>query len=248
MGSKRGRLLIRQPRVKRDGEVQILQHVQSEEMEYVPQFNLLRVPHRIERHASEPAPNTFHLTSSSAYQAGPSSSANLLAVPMSTSAYLVKQHSHPLLPSQQSGSMVSVTATSSGHPSAATTTIQRQHSQPTGYHHHHHRQQPHFSSGSNAPVNIILSTSSPSSSPLLVTTSSESVTLPPNLTHFISAQLKSASAEEPLEFGGGRLRTSTPPLLVVPDTMTGSLEYVSSIRVKSDELKRSISTPQVNEF
>lgn len=51
---------------------------------------------KIERHASEPSPATSNLMSSPSV-----SSQNLLTVPtQSTSSYLVKQYSHPLLPSQ----------------------------------------------------------------------------------------------------------------------------------------------------
>lgn len=49
----------------------------------------------MERHASEPSPASSGLIST------PSVSGNLLSVP-THSSYLVKQHSHPLLPSQQS--------------------------------------------------------------------------------------------------------------------------------------------------
>jgi hypothetical protein len=96
MGSKRGRLLIRQQRVKKDGD-------QGGDLE-TPEAGvysdyLLSVPSsgaKIERHASEPSPATSSLVSQQSM-----SGQNLLTVPThSSTSYLVKQHSHPLLPSQ----------------------------------------------------------------------------------------------------------------------------------------------------
>lgn len=96
MGSKRGRLLIRQQRVKKDGD-------QGGDLE-TPEAGvysdyLLSVPStgpKMERHASEPSPATSNMISQQSM-----SGQNLLTVPShSSSAYLVKQHSHPLLPSQ----------------------------------------------------------------------------------------------------------------------------------------------------
>lgn len=101
MGSKRGRLLIRQPRVKKELEGQV---VQSGSDPDTPDAStqlyttcLLTVPTSrvMERHASEPAPGKITVAASS--------SPNLLSVPTSQS-HLIKQHSHPLLPSQSSHS------------------------------------------------------------------------------------------------------------------------------------------------
>lgn len=105
MGSKRGRLLIRQQRVKKDGD-------QGGDLE-TPEAGvysdyLLSVPSsgaKMERHASEPSPATSSLISSPSM-----SGQNLLSVP-SHSPYLVKQHSHPLLPSQSSAPGTSYTLT-----------------------------------------------------------------------------------------------------------------------------------------
>lgn len=98
MGSKRGRLLIRQQRVKKDGD--LTGDLETPEAGIYAEY-LLSVPSsstgaKMERHASEPSPAT-----SSGLISTPSSvSGNLLSVP-THSSYLVKQHSHPLLPSQQ---------------------------------------------------------------------------------------------------------------------------------------------------
>lgn len=105
MGSKRGRLLIRQQRVKKDGD-------QGGDLE-TPEASvysdyLLSVPSsgaKMERHASEPSPATSSLVSSPSM-----SGQNLLSVP-SHSSYLVKQHSHPLLPSQSTAPGTSYTLT-----------------------------------------------------------------------------------------------------------------------------------------
>ena len=96
MGSKRGRLLIRQQRVKKDGD-------QGGDLE-TPEAGvysdyMLSVPSsgaKMERHASEPSPVTSNFVSQQSI-----SGQNLLSVPShSQTSYLVKQHSHPLLPSQ----------------------------------------------------------------------------------------------------------------------------------------------------
>uniref|UniRef100_A0A0K8VR52 Protein tramtrack, beta isoform n=1 Tax=Bactrocera latifrons TaxID=174628 RepID=A0A0K8VR52_BACLA len=118
MGTKRNRVLTRQPRVKRDSDS--LSNAQASPepnqgscVDFEPFSNspgshsnyiaahalqlhthpshhhLLTVPPRIERHSSEPAPS---LTPSSPH---------LLSVPQST-PFLMKQHSDPLLPTQHS--------------------------------------------------------------------------------------------------------------------------------------------------
>ena len=102
-GRGRGRLLIRQQRVKKDGD-------QGGDLE-TPEAGayseyLLSVPSsvaKLERHASEPMPSSFTSPSLTTEQ-------NLLTVPTHTS-YLVKQHSHPLLPSQSTLPSTSYTLT-----------------------------------------------------------------------------------------------------------------------------------------
>ncbi|GJQ71049.1 hypothetical protein Trydic_g958 [Trypoxylus dichotomus] len=80
MGTKRGRFLMRQPRIKRESDSS--QHPEYEPLS--PQF--LTVPHvRVERQCSDPLPTISPPPG------------NLLSVPGNI---LVKQHSHPLLPSQ----------------------------------------------------------------------------------------------------------------------------------------------------
>lgn len=84
MGTKRGRLLKRQGQVKAESDPS-----QGGEMMESQQSSrqLLTVPHlRVERQCSDPLPTVSP------------SSGNLLTVP---GGNLVKQHSHPLLPSQQ---------------------------------------------------------------------------------------------------------------------------------------------------
>jgi hypothetical protein len=83
---KRGRLLIRQPRLKKDSNPLDSDPEDSSSPQPSTSFasNYLQVPHmRVERQASEPCPGK-----------------SLLQVP--PPAYLTKQHSQPLLPSQQS--------------------------------------------------------------------------------------------------------------------------------------------------
>ncbi|XP_054732038.1 longitudinals lacking protein, isoforms F/I/K/T isoform X1 [Anastrepha obliqua] len=116
MGTKRNRVLTRQPRVKRDSDSLSNAQASPEPMascvdvdpfrnspgssshsnftaahshQLHTHHHLLTVPPRIERHSSEPAPS---LTPTSPH---------LLSVPQST-PFLMKQHSDPLLPTQHS--------------------------------------------------------------------------------------------------------------------------------------------------
>ncbi|GAB0096279.1 hypothetical protein DMENIID0001_117640 [Sergentomyia squamirostris] len=198
MGSKRGRLLIRQPRIKKDSDAPLSSHA-SPEPDLVPELNyahhLLRVPpQKIERHASEPTPGSQHLLTVPMSQGGGGSSSG---------AFLVKQHSHPLLPSQSSPPFP----------------LQRQLSHP-------------------------LSTTMTTPSP---TTLSPPIDPPPatlssHLTHFIATTLKGEDSDP--SASSSRMRTLSPTVLIVPDAPPDTLT-TSSIRVKSEELQRSASSPQV---
>lgn len=179
MGSKRGRFLIRQTRIKKESEV--IEHTSPgiEERQTVYTAGLLSVPPpKIERHASEPA--------SSMTQAH-----HLLTVP----SYLVKQHSHPLLPSQ------------SHSPPITTLTLHRQLSHPT--------------------------VSSMTSSTLTSQLSMDS-----NLPYVSTSSIKS---EEFLVSN----KANSPTVVIVSDPLSIPTE-LPSIRVKTDELHRSISSPQVS--
>ncbi|KAI8039111.1 hypothetical protein M5D96_007828 [Drosophila gunungcola] len=194
MGTKRNRVLTRQPRVKRDSDSisstnQISPDTAATTLDFDP-FNaagaassvtardysttgashhlhhqptvhghhghhhLLAVPPRIERHASEPAPSL-----------GPSTP-HLLSVPSST-PYLIKQHSDPLLPRQSAlhmagGSGSGMTATGSNpfaplhrqysHPLSGTSSAS--HVSPAPLHHPHHISLPEsiYASGSPPPA------------------------------------------------------------------------------------------------
>lgn len=87
MGTKRGRFLMRQPRIKRESDP-----IQSSDNE-PSTIQYLTIPHvRVERQCSDPLP------------AATPPSESLLSVP----SMLVKQHSHPLLPSQVQESVSSI--------------------------------------------------------------------------------------------------------------------------------------------
>lgn len=81
MGTKRGRFLMRQPRIKRESDPS--QNPDADPLS--PQY-LTVPPARVERQCSEPLPAPVSPPPG-----------NLLTVP---GGLLVKQHSHPLLPSQ----------------------------------------------------------------------------------------------------------------------------------------------------
>lgn len=183
MGSKRGRFLIRQTRIKKESDV--IEHSSpgiEERHTLYSTSNLLTVPPpKIERHASEPA--------SSMTQAH-----HLLTVP---SSYLVKQHSHPLLPSQ------------SHSPPIATLTLHRQLSHP-------------------------IATSMSSS------TLSTQLSMDSNLPYITS----SSSTIKSEDFLTGS-KDNSPTVVIVSDSLSLSTD-LPSIRVKTDELHRSISSPQVS--
>uniref|UniRef100_A0A6B2EH18 Putative piggybac transposable element-derived n=1 Tax=Phlebotomus kandelakii TaxID=1109342 RepID=A0A6B2EH18_9DIPT len=196
MGSKRGRLLIRQPRIKKESDATSSSHASPEpdivsDLSYA--HHLLRVPpQKIERHASEPTP---------------AGSPHLLSVPSvgsATGAYLVKQHSHPLLPSQSS---------------PPTFPLQRQLSHP---------------------ISATMTPSPPIGEP----SSAPPVTLSSHLTHFIATTLKGVSEDLPDAPmpSTSRMRTLSPTVLIVPDS---GPEPLAAIRVKTEELQRSASSPQV---
>lgn len=81
MGTKRGRFLMRQPRIKRESDPS-----QNPESDPLAIHYLSVPPLRVERQCSDPLPTISPPPG------------NLLTVP--GGSILVKQHSHPLLPSE----------------------------------------------------------------------------------------------------------------------------------------------------
>ncbi|CAG9800208.1 unnamed protein product [Chironomus riparius] len=237
--SKRGRLLIRQQRIKKDGD-------QTGDLETpeagIYQEYLLSVPSsgaRMERHASEPSPATSSgliTTSSSSSVSG-----NLLSVPTHTS-YLIKQHSHPLLPSQSSSPSTSYTLTRQlSHPIQ---TISHQSSQIVstvtshgGHDIGHSGQLLQMHHHKSAPV--------------------RSQTLP----HYTVTDMDFSSGNEKAQSSSNM--THSPTVVIIPDDHTTTVVQshipsqhtlyqkssshhhlqLPSIRVKSEELQRSISSP-----
>ncbi|KAL1375297.1 hypothetical protein pipiens_017566 [Culex pipiens pipiens] len=220
--------------------------------------NLLAVPqhHRFERQISEPIiPTSSAVSSPEVRSGGPTRPSHHLAVP-SQQPYLVKQHSHPLLPSQTS---------SHSHQQAfqaiSSYSLQRQLSHPT------------------ATVATVQS-----STPLTLVTSSGGAThyLAPNSPMNIESDEDGSSAVATATAGTTTSATTTipqihlqtdrtmsPTVVLVPDieslhqqhhlaantsttTTSGSvasaallsdLTTPSSIRVKGEELSRSASSP-----
>lgn len=235
MGTKRNRFLIRQQRIKRDSDTGTSHHSPDMEIDCptplttsqmlptnlsgnislhaIPSFssNYLTVPTpKIERHSSEPAPN---VPPSPPLQVS-STSAHLLNVPSQGMShhhhtpFLVKQHSHPLLPSQQAHlSSPSSAPITTGNQSSFE--LQRQYSQP------------------------VETTTPPSIS---ISTTSSGVGNSSNFTQF-SGGLPGLIKSEHGSSSVILLPESTGPL------MTGSFEHTQSLRVKTEELQRSISTP-----
>lgn len=232
MGSKRGRLLIRQQRVKKDGD-------QGGDLE-TPEAGayseyMLSVPStgpRMERHASEPSPASSNLISSPSV-----SGQNLLSVP-SHSSYLVKQHSHPLLPSQSS--------------SPTSYTLTRQLSYPT-----------HTSSQLQTIVSTVTTHAAQE-----IAASGQLLQLqhhkPPVRSHtmpqYTITEMDMSSNEKQHMIG-------SPTVVIIPDMSSDQGQHMTqiqqiqqpphqkqsqhhlqlpSIRVKSEELQRSISSPLVS--
>jgi hypothetical protein len=241
MGSKRGRLLIRQQRVKKDGEQ--VGDLETPEAGMYADY-LLSVPStgaKMERHASEPAPQTSSLITSSS-----ATSQNLLSVPSHTS-YLVKQHSHPLLPSQSSSSgnytltrQLSYPAQTSSHSQTIVSTVTTHAAQEIAAGGQLLQLQHH-----KPPV--------------------RSHTLP--IQQFTITEMEMCSSEKQQQIGGN------PTVVIIPDMSSDQSQHsaqvqqqhhqqqqvqqpphqkqsqhhlpLPSIRVKSEELQRSISSPLV---
>lgn len=237
MGTKRNRFLIRQQRIKRDSDTGTSHHSPDMEIDCgapvvttspilptnlsgnisvhaIPSIssNYLAVPTpKIERHASEPAP---YVPPSPPLQV---SSAHLLNVPSQGMShhhhtpFLVKQHSHPLLPSQQAH--LSPTHMTTGNQSSFE--LQRQYSHPVE---------------TANPPSISISTSAGSGNS--------------SFTHYGGSGLPGLIKTE--QHGGSS------SVILLPESsgtlMTGSFEQPQSLRVRTDELQRSISTPNTVSF
>lgn len=238
MGSKRGRLLIRQQRVKKDGDQ--TGDLETPEAGLYSEY-LLSVPSsgaKMERHASEPSP----ATSSSGLIAS-SHSGNLLSVP-THSSYLIKQHSHPLLPSQQSSSsstsytltrqlsqpiqttsqIVSVTATTTTHGAqdiaAGGQLLQL-----------HHQKQPIVRSHTMPHYTVTDMELGETTKVQSTITSSPTVVIIPDDTSSIAQHSNMAQSQM---LSHHQYQKSSSHHLQLP-----------SIRVKSEELQRSVSSPLV---
>jgi hypothetical protein len=237
MGSKRGRLLIRQQRVKKDGDQ--TGDLETPEAGAYSEY-LLSVPSsgaKMERHASEPSPASSSLISSPSV-----SGQNLLSVP-SHSSYLVKQHSHPLLPSQQTSS-----------PSTSYT-LTRQLSYPTQ---------------TSAQSQTIVSTVTTHAAQEIVA-SGQLLQLQHHKPPVRSQTMPHYTISE-MDMGGNDKQhmSGSPTVVIIPDMSSDQQHQqisqqqiqqqpqhqkqsqhhlqLPSIRVKSEELQRSISQPLVNYF
>ncbi|XP_058123277.1 uncharacterized protein DDB_G0271670-like [Anopheles coustani] len=280
--AKRGRLLIRQQRIKKESDSSSIGGHQPYEpdtpsddnsptAQYGHHPHLLAVPshHRFERQVSEPI---LPLSSATSVIGGPIGSsgearpapgdrshtggAHLLTVP-SQQPYLVKQHSHPLLPSQTAGGGHG-SASSSSYQAIQSYSLQRQLSHPGSA--------VQGGGGGSTPLTLVTSSSgsthylTPSSS--LKTDSDEEggsgTTVPASGIPTIQLQSSIERTE------------SSPTVVVVPaepvqvsvtassssssnsssstserqtNTTTVTSTPTSTIRVKGEELSRSISTP-----
>lgn len=302
MGPKRGRLLIRQPRVKRDSDStsatsSIILSQQSPDIEIDPHPPTLHFTTRLltsthpqvppPRHTTDPfvgsssAVSATNLTTSQHHshhlhyplhiyhQTAPSSSSShLLTVPESNihtttlpsthTPFLIKQHSHPLLlPSQSSLDLPSVTA---------------------GSHHSLHRQLSYpTTSSDNQNLMLPLGGISLTGSPSIITTSSSATTSIAHLIERSDSIIKMEEEEQTAtahhqqqqsttvgtQHHHGQVQ-NTPSIVVVSEhvqldaeqpstavgtglgTNTSNDSLLPSIRIKGEELQRSISSPLVS--
>lgn len=187
----------------------------------------------MERHASEPAPTISTLINSPTITQNQNQNQNLLSVP--AHSYLIKQHSNPLLPSQ------------SHSPPINTYTLQRQLSQPTqtssssslvGPQYHLVHMQKHHQSASS--INTLMSQQQQQQQ------------------HHMSHMTKLEN-EGQVRDNRGQHSLNSPTVVIIPD-LGGNNEQqqhqnvtthshhlqLPSLRVKTEELQRSISSPLVS--
>lgn len=231
-GAKRGRLLMRQSRIKKD--LDSSNQPSPEEFNfdttYSQRLSVSSQHIKIERHVSEPAPRLS--------SPPPSSSMHLLSVPQQL-PILTKQHSHPLLPSQSTSCDIQF---SHHHPHLS---LHRQLSYPGSTETSLHIHTPHTSSSSTSPL-----TSGAIGLPSAVTSNLSSTAYTSSINQFISTPFKT----EEMEFTSTASSASAPDVpsterkpsyVVVSEPLSLSVDHVPSIRVRSEELQRSISSPQV---
>lgn len=299
MGPKRGRLLIRQPRVKRDSDStsatsSTVQSQQSPDIEidshpslhFTPRQITVAHPHVPPRHTTDPfagSPSAASATNLSTsqqhhshhsnyplhiyHQSVPiSSSSHLLTVPESAlntttltsthTPFLVKQHSHPLLlPSQSSLDLPSVTGGS--HHS-----LHRQLSYPTTSSDNQKLMHPLGGISLTGAQSIISASSSTTSSAHFIERSESIIKMEedePTMRHQqhtsvvshhkaqvqITPSIVVVSDQVPMESEQPIAMTSSAVSSSSSHTLSISDSVLPSIRIKGEELQRSISSPLV---
>ncbi|XP_058066342.1 probable serine/threonine-protein kinase nek3 [Anopheles bellator] len=274
--AKRGRLLIRQQRIKKEsdssstGQQPYEPDTPSDDNSPTATYghpHLLTVPshHRFERQVSEPImPLSSSATSVIGGPIGSSGESrpagherphgHHLAVP-SHQPYLVKQHSHPLLPSQTGGgsSVGGHSHTAPSFQSMSTYTIQRQLSHPNTGHGATPLTLVTSSSGSThylTPSSSLKTDSDEEGGGSTVTTPSS--TIIPTI-HLQSSDSRAAAGVSPTvvvvpadqapSSNPSRTNSSSSASEKPTSVTTITSTPASTIRVKGDELSRSISTP-----
>ncbi|XP_063696572.1 longitudinals lacking protein, isoforms H/M/V-like [Culicoides brevitarsis] len=229
VGSKRQRLLIRQPRVKKELEGHLVQSgsntPETPESSQLYTTCLLTVPSSrvMERTASEPAPSSAGKTTI----APATNSPNLLSVP--TQSHLVKQHSHPLLPSQSNSATYTFHRQLSHPVSSSGSTTPSAHTQKSSIEHHKSFDSAIGSASHQTPnplVVIIPDTSATTSETFTTSTSTPSSGLltvggaaaashkmkPDEFTRSISSPLSSTTSRELLSLENTTTRSSHCPV------------------------------------
>lgn len=279
MGPKRGRLLIRQPRVKRDSDstasTSLTQKPTDIEIDVhqTIQFThrLLPLPDSPHSHAPRHTTDPFAGSSGAAnlttqhhghhlshpvhiFHPSTPSSSHLLTVPgpnahtttmSSSTPYLIKQHSHPLLPSQSSLDLPSVT---SGHHS-----LHRQMSYPTTSSDNMNLMMP--LSGSLSGASSIITDSAASSSRHIeqrfsIVKMEDDDHHPQSTSHHTLSPVTPSIVvvSEPMSMASESPSMSsgiTPTISSAPSAVTSGDVLLPSIRIKGEELQRSISSPLV---
>ncbi|XP_055607138.1 mucin-4-like [Uranotaenia lowii] len=235
--AKRGRLLIRQQRIKKESDSsssgqQYGSDLDTPDGTTIYSQNLLSVPthHRFERQVSEPIIPCTPIVSSPeirsiAVEGDRLHSGNLLTVPQQH--FLVKQHSHPLLPSQTSSSLGS--SHHQTYQTIPTYTLQRQLSHPMS-----------VTVQNSSPMTLVTSSGGTShylaSSTSLKATDSDDETASPSATSGGTASIPQIHLQTD--------RTMSPTVVIVPEME--SLHHQQSLSTQGSSSSASGLSLSVN--
>ncbi|KAL5290641.1 hypothetical protein ACFFRR_010163 [Megaselia abdita] len=237
MGTKRNRFLIRQQRIKRDSDTGTSHH--SPDMEIDCSTSSLTTPQML----------PTNLSGNISLHPIPSFSSNYLTVPTPK----IERHSSEPAPNVPPSPPLQV-STTSAHLLNVPQGMSHQHHTPFLVKQHSHpllpSQQSHLSPPGSAPINMGNQSSfelqRQYSQPVETST-------PPSIS--ISTTVSGGNTSNFTQFSGGlpgliKTEHGSSSIVLLPEStgqlMTGSFEHTQSLRVKTEELQRSISTPNTS--